>query len=554
MGRGSVCSSLLLASLVGAFPCSPGVAATNWPMWLENPTHTPTPALEPAGVLQTAWRVRCGGIFGSALVFDGRVYFASRDGFVYAIDDATGQTMWNAPLVAPGTELREAETPLRQAWRWYERGFLATPAADEQRVYVGGMDGVFYALDRSTGAVAWRQDLMAAMASSPVLTPQLVVVGTRGGDLFGMGRATGEPQWLYEASGPINSSPAFADGKVVVGTAASVVAVDVATGEPAWEAPGPDKLDSSPCIVDGRVYIADWAGKVIALDLADGAVLWEQQVGDQPIFASPTVAHDLVFVATTRGRAAALDVDTGIPVWEASVQGGAAYASPVACGTVLLLGTNSGHLSAIDVMTGDALASAFPGVHGYIHGTPTVTDQGIYVSAEAGATCATGYVIKMTFGPYAPRADQLRACEVAALVCLELGLFEDSRMGEEDGWASVRQPEGLEKAAVEQLQELGVVTQPWLWRSTMSRYQLAALFHKLFWEPNPLNIGLPQYTETTLIDFDAFPAWCNETPPKVVGLGLMEAIDDEFRGRDSVTLTQLEASLKRAKELLGGQW
>ncbi len=553
MGRGIVCASLLLASLVGALPCSPSVAATNWPMWLENPTHTPTPALEPAGVLQTAWKVRCGGIFGSALVFDGRVYLASRDGFVYAIDDVTGQAVWNAALVMRGTELREAETPLRQTWRWYERGFLATPAADEQRVYVGGLDGVFHARYRETGDAAWSQELMGAIASSPVLTPQLVVVGTRGGDLFAMDRATGEPQWLYETGGPINSSPAFADGKVVVGSAAGVVAVDAATGELVWEAPGPDKFDSSPCIAGDRVYIADWAGKVIAFDLADGAVLWEQQVGDQPIFASPTVAHDLIFVATTRGRAAALDVDTGIPVWEASVGGGAVYASPVVCGPVALLGTNSGHLSVIDVMTGEALASAFSGVYGYIHGTPTVTDQGIYVSAEAGASCATGYVIKMTFGPYAPRADQLRAREVAALVCLELGLFEDWRMGEEDGWASVRQPEHLEKTAVERLQQLGVVTQPWRWRSIMSRYQLAALFHKLFWDPNPANIGLPQYTEAALVDFDAFPDWCNETPPKVVGLGLMEAIDDEFRGRDPVTLTQLEASLKRAKELLGGQ-
>ena len=157
----------------------------------------------------------------------------------------------------------------------------------------------------------------------------------------------------------------------------------------------------------------------------------------------------------------------------------------------------------------------------------------------------------MTFGPYALRGQALRAPEVAALVCLALGLLDDEG-AERAGWANVRLPQDVEEAALARLQELRVVTQPWRWRLTMSRYQLAALFDKLFWDPNPLGVRLPAYTDAALADAAQFPRWGYETPPKVVGLGLMEAIDDAFRGRDPVTLPDLKASLERAKELVGG--
>jgi len=530
----------------------PARAATDWPMWLENPSHSPTADLKPAGVFQEAWRVKCGGIFGSAVVHDGTVYFASRDGFLYAVDDETGQTLWNAQLVPPGTELRERVAGRLEWWQRCETGLLATPAVDGERVYIGGLDGVFHARSRETGDPAWGQELAAAIVSSPVLTPKLVVVGTRGGGLFALDRVTGEPQWLYEAGGPINSSPASADDKIVVGTAVGVVAVDAATGEAAWEARYPDKFDASPCIVDGRVYIGNWAGEVVALDLNTGEVVWEQQVADRPIFASAAVAHDLVFAATTGAKIAALDVDTGAPLWETFVQGGATYASPLVCGTVVLVGTNSGHLSLIDIPSGRPLIDLRTSAWRYIHGTPTVTDRAIYVASEAIAGPVVGSVQKMVFGPYTPRAEHLRAREVAAVVCLDLKLFEERERRRSEGWDRIYRPSTIESDARTKLRQLGVITQPWHWESTINRYQLAALFDKLLWDPNPLSVRLPAYTEALLADAAQFPRWGYETPPKVVGLGLMQAIDGEFRGSDPVTLPDLRASLERAQELVGG--
>jgi len=66
------------------------LGATNWPMWLENPAHTPSPELRPAGPFSTAWSFECGGVFGTPIVDGGAVYIASRDGYLYALEEVTG--------------------------------------------------------------------------------------------------------------------------------------------------------------------------------------------------------------------------------------------------------------------------------------------------------------------------------------------------------------------------------------------------------------------------------------------------------------------------------
>ena len=84
----------------------------------------------------------------------------------------------------------------------------------------------------------------------------------------------------------------------------------------------------------------------------------------------------------------------------------------------------------------------------------------------------------------------------------------------------------METEALRRLQALGLIRQRWNWQGPMTRYQLAAFFHKLFWDPNPPNAVLPAYQEADLTDAARFYDWVRETPPRIVGLGLMQPIDD----------------------------
>ena len=528
-------------------------AAPDWPMWLQNPTHTPACEMEATGVLQTDWRIPCGGLFGSPVVYQGGVYFASRDGKIYAIDDATGETRWVVQVIEPGTELPDPSAKPDEFWRRYERGFLGTPAVDDRFVYVGGLDGVCRALDCGTGAVAWSQDLLGPISDSPLLTPESVVIGTRLGELFALERGKGEPRWDYSAGAPINSSAAFAEGLVVVGTGRGVAAIDASTGNATWEAAFTDgaKCDASPVIADGRVYAASWSGKVAALNLADGQVLWEQQVGDRPIFAAPTVAAGKVFVATTGGAIAALDAVTGVSLWKGQLQGGAAYPAPLPCGPVLVTAANSSCLEVFEIDSGRRVSQVPLATHPLIHGTPTFTDTAIYLPSEALSGNPRGEVQKLHFGPYQPRGETLKSREAVTVICLELGLIVLGDTEKYNGWGMVRLRPTVETVAFNRLRALGGITDPWAWRyADLTRYQLAALLHKLLWDPNALGAGLPAVTPARLADAERFPHWCFDTPELVVGAGLMQAKDGSFAGHDLVTWSELRKTVERIKELL----
>ena len=84
------------------------------------------------------------------------MYVGSYDGYLYALDAASGAVLWRAPT---GGEVRSS----------------ATPSADGARVFVGSSDGYLYAFDAASGALAWRafcgeSDPLYGVRSTPALS------------------------------------------------------------------------------------------------------------------------------------------------------------------------------------------------------------------------------------------------------------------------------------------------------------------------------------------------------------------------------------------------
>lgn len=151
----------------------------------------------------------------------------------------------------------------------------------------------------------------------------------------------------------------------VIGTgkAGTVLGHDLETGELLWETPvgrhenddlealdGPTDIWpgtfggvlTPPAAADGVVYVATLnapttlspdrtayigsrlgvaSGQVVAIDAADGRILWDVEVDGDPLGAA-TVVNDLVFAATFQGRIYALHRDTGEIVHTIDAPGG----------------------------------------------------------------------------------------------------------------------------------------------------------------------------------------------------------------------------------------
>ncbi len=154
------------------------------------------------------------------------------------------------------------------------------------------------------------------------------------GNVEGLGLA-----WTYETRTPRGASatPIVVDGVMYVTSAWSLVyALDAATGEELWlHDPGVDRsVGSKACcdvvnrgvaVYEGKVFVGVIDGRLVALDAADGSVVWETVTVDQTqpytITGAPRAANGLVFIGNggaeygVRGYVSAYDADSGALRW-----------------------------------------------------------------------------------------------------------------------------------------------------------------------------------------------------------------------------------------------
>lgn len=142
---------------------------------------------------------------------------------------------------------------------------------------------------------------------------------------------------------------------------------------------------------DGRVFVTTGFGMVFALDVADGRVIWSQDL-TAPMRAAPTVSGGRVFVITTENRLFALDTRDGRRLWEhtgleetTSLVGAA---SPAVSGSTVIAPYRSGELYSLLVENGRVLwAESLSAVNridpvadlGQIRGLPVI-DRGVVLA------------------------------------------------------------------------------------------------------------------------------------------------------------------------------
>ncbi|MXY16706.1 MAG: PQQ-binding-like beta-propeller repeat protein, partial [Acidobacteria bacterium] len=144
-------------------------------------------------------------------------------------------------------------------------------------------------------------------------------------------------QWMYQArvAGTWQASPVVVDGVMYLTQRPNdIVALDARTGRVYWVYSHPTAPDHLACcgannrgvaVLGERVFMATLDARVVALDAATGALLWDVEVADKDLAYAFTLAplaiKDKVLVGSTggdqgiRGFVAALDAATGEEAW-----------------------------------------------------------------------------------------------------------------------------------------------------------------------------------------------------------------------------------------------
>ena len=273
-------------------------------------------------------------IASSPAVVGGIVYFVSSAGSLAALDAASGNPKWVLPTEFERKfEARhlhgyppDSQT-IPDAWDV----FTSSPAVANGKVYFGSGDGNVYAADAQTGVLQWKFATKDVVHSSPAVVDRTVYVGSWDSHLYAIDAETGQQRWAFKSGEDdvihnqvgFQSSPAVVDGTVYVGCRdAHVYAIDAANGRKKWDYPTSKSwVVASPAVRDGMVYVGTSdSSRFMALDAKTGRLRFNFDAKAY-MFSSPALAGDLAYVGDHNGRLYAIDARTGQLAWEFRTEG-----------------------------------------------------------------------------------------------------------------------------------------------------------------------------------------------------------------------------------------
>jgi outer membrane protein assembly factor BamB len=300
--------------------------------------------LTPAGARGPA--LSGGGIaYGS-----GRVFAATANGEVVAIDPASGGVVWRQKLGAPAA---------------------GAPTVADGMVYVVGRDSTAWAINAKDGKVAWQLAGGTAVtgivgAGAPVVTSSTVLFPFSTGELAAALKKGGLQLWSASIAGErlgraytgitdIAGDPVVDGGVTYVGNQSGrVSAIETATGTVIWSAH--EAAYGAVLPVGGSVFLISDEAQLVRLDAKTGEVIWQIEM---PYYTTtkekkrsaitahygPVLAGGRLVVATGDGRIRMLNPPKGPLVGSVELPGGAA-AAPALAGGVMYVVSGNGQLQA----------------------------------------------------------------------------------------------------------------------------------------------------------------------------------------------------------------
>ena len=312
-------------------------------------------------------------IAGSAAVADGMVFVGTLDGVFYALDMTTGEEVWS---FSAGTSI------------------YSSPAVMDGMVFFASQEpGKIYALDEFTGLVRWTFEIPtgAAIYSSPVVADGKLFIGSSDGYVRALTQFEGVLVWdSYVSDHPdseVRSSPVVADSMVFVGSSefdSGVYALDEMTGKKIWKFQTRWQVVSTPAVADGRVFVgAENDDKVYALDEMTGTLIWSYYSGGW--FSSPAVdkSKNMVIVICKDSRVQALDTRTGTLRWKSYIPGVIDLSSPAVSGNgYVYFGSTDKNIYCLNETTGEEVWNYATG--GQITSSPSIVQEHVFISSMDG--------------------------------------------------------------------------------------------------------------------------------------------------------------------------
>jgi len=205
------------------------------------------------------------------------------------------------------------------------------PAYSSGTLYAADYKGLLIAVDADSGARRWEIKTKLPFTGGPGISDNLLMMGTQNGEVFAFDATTGTQLWSATVTSEVLAAPTEADGIVVVRCIdGRVFGLDADTGQRLWiydhNVPLLTLRGNAPVLLRaGVVFVGYDGGQVVALQQADGTLMWEQTLvtteGRTELERLSDIDGQLVFIASDllvssyKNRLASLAADSGRLLW-----------------------------------------------------------------------------------------------------------------------------------------------------------------------------------------------------------------------------------------------
>jgi len=253
-------------------------------------------SLDPgSGGLKWTFTEAKGKWIASPLVVAGTILAPNGDGNLYALD-LFGNLLWTFPT--------------RQA-------LWSRPVSDGERVYQASMDHHIYAIDLKTGAEIWSVDLGGAVLYSPTMSDEGVLyVSSLRRNLVALSPDDGSILWERQFDNDLWTQPALTDGKLFFGDISGIIyAVDATDGADLWSQAVNEPVIGRPTEIAEGVVFPTEKGSLIAVSFS-GERLWSRTFNGV-IYTGPVPLDDKLAVGIAQGDdfLVLISSSTGQDVW-----------------------------------------------------------------------------------------------------------------------------------------------------------------------------------------------------------------------------------------------
>lgn len=307
------------------------------------------------------------------------IYFADAKGRLSAFDKRTGKTIWAKQLSA---------------------NLVSGPVVADHLLALGTNHASVLLLSAEDGRQLWEASVSGDVLASPLLTQKRVIAKTIDGRLFAFDKLSGKKLWSVNHGSPslilrASSSPIKVDHSVIVGFSdGKLDAIELDTGRVIWQrsiayASGSSDverlvdIDADPLAEGYHLYLASYRGDVSAMSLKTGDLLWHKSAATYKNLASDSQA---LYLVDNQDVVMALDKKNGRILWKQTVLKARNVTAPVHLGHYLIVADKTGFVHVLDTRQGELVGRA--SLNAPIDAMPVVSDGYVYIVTQAGQlTC-----------------------------------------------------------------------------------------------------------------------------------------------------------------------